>query len=786
MKKGIEALHSFSMKIISPRSLDELIEAAIESIMEIVKPDSVMIFVRDGEDLILKGLMPENAIEINQHKIGECLCGIAAKEMRPVYSKNIHEDSRCTMDECKDAGFVSFAAIPLIAGNELMGVLGIASKQERDFERESWFIEVIASELAVAMQNVEFLERIKESEELFRKLFDNTQVGVDIIQDGKFIYVNKKFAEMLGYGVEEIIGQNPERFIHPGDKEVFRKYYRGRLDGKLNHVNYRLRVIRKDGEVRIIDAYGTKIMLKGKPAIAGFSVDITEQEKMREEMFRAKEELEAIFNSIIDPVIVLAPDHTILDVNPATLNLLGKSRNEVIGKKCFELFHKTDEPPDTCPMERLLSSKHHETETMEMEALDGIYLITASPVIKEGKVIKVVHHAKDITELKRYQQHLEKIVEERTRELAESEERYRTLVESPIVAFWEADAEGNFTFVNKRLLEMSGYSEDEVVGKMTMFDPLPEEYREWLAERMRLHKERKLISDVVEAELLRKDGSRFNVLVSPSSVYDEKGNLIKIVGAMIDITDRKRAEERLKNTIKELEKLNEELESYVNAISHDLKAPLRNLMGYVDALLEDYAEKLEGDARFYLERIEKLTEKMDSLINDLVEYSRISRYSFKAERVDVNNVVREAIEYLRDEIDAKQARIEISDIQPVKGDRKLLFTAILNLISNAIKFVEDGVRPEVKIWGEKRDGRIRIYVKDNGIGIPREHHEKVFRIFERLHGEEVYPGTGIGLAIVKKAVEIMGGDYGLESEPGKGSVFWIELERWEDGENSSG
>lgn len=575
------------------------------------------------------------------------------------------------MDECKDAGFVSFAAIPLIVENELMGVLGIASKQERDFERESWFIEVIASELAVAMQNVEFLERIKESEELFRKLFDNSQVGVDIIQDGKFIYVNKKFAEMLEYGVEEIIGQNPERFIHPGDKEVFRKYYRERIDGRLNHVNYRLRVIRKDGEVRIIDAYGTKIMLKGKPAIAGFSADITEQERMREEM-------------------------------------------------------------------------------------------------------------------ERYTKELEKIVEERTKELAESEERYRTLVESPIVAFWEADAEGNFTFVNKRLLEMSGYSEDEVVGKMTMFDPLPEEYREWLAERIRLHKERKLISDVVEAELLRKDGSRFNVIVSPSSVYDEKGNLIKIVGAMIDITDRKRAEERLKNTIKELEKLNEELESYVNAISHDLKAPLRNLRGYVDALLEDYAEKLEGDARFYLERIEKLTEKMDSLINDLLEYSRISRYSFKAERVDVNNVVREAIEYLRDEIDAKQARIEISDIQPVKGDRKLLFTAILNLISNAIKFVGDGVRPEVKIWGEKRDGRIRIYVKDNGIGIPEEFHEKVFRIFERLHGEEVYPGTGMGLAIVKKAVEIMGGDYGLESEPGKGSVFWIELERWEDGENSSG
>ncbi|KUK07406.1 MAG: Signal-transducing histidine kinase, partial [Archaeoglobus fulgidus] len=234
-------------------------------------------------------------------------------------------------------------------------------------------------------------------------------------------------------------------------------------------------------------------------------------------------------------------------------------------------------------------------------------------------------------------------------------------------------------------------------------------------------------------------------------------------GAMIDITDRKMAEEKLKQTLEELRKANEELEAYVHAISHDLRAPLRNLQGYVSALVEDYGEKLEEDARFYLSRLKALTEKMDGLINDLLEYARVSKAKAEVRRVDLNLIVEDVLDYLKDEIRGKSAVIEIEKLPAVKGDRKLLFTVMLNLISNAIKFVEEGVRPEVKVWAEDVNGKVRVYVKDNGIGIPEEYHEKIFNIFERLHGEEVYPGTGVGLAIVKKAMEVMGGRYGVRS-----------------------
>ncbi|WP_202318751.1 GAF domain-containing sensor histidine kinase [Archaeoglobus neptunius] len=572
-----------------------------------------------------------------------------------------------------DEGIKSYAFIPVVA-DDLLGSINLTSIEKGVFTDDVVnFLMEIASSVALAIKSHQTREKLRESEEIFVKMAEHSQVGIDIIRDGVFVYVNRKLAEILGYSPEELIGRDPVEFIHPEDRGTFTRYYRDRILGRKDHVNYRLRVVRRDGEVRILDTYGSRVEVGGKPAIVGISVDVTEEERLKEE-------------------------------------------------------------------------------------------------------------------LKNYTKNLERMVEERTRQLAESEARYRSLVESPIVAFWEADANGTITFVNDRLLEMLGYGRDEVVGKMTMLDPVVPEQKEPLTERLRLYRERKLYADVVEAELVRKDGSRISVIASPSPIYDGEGNLSKIVGAMIDITDRKVAEEKLRHTLDELRKANEELEAYVNAISHDLKAPLRNIRGYINALIEDYGENADETMKFYLSRIEKLSEKMDSLVNDLLDYAKISKYSFTAGRISVNSIIEDVLEYLKEEIGTRDARIEVADIPAVRGDGKLLFSVMLNLLSNALKFVKKGVRPEIKIWSETANGKVRIFVRDNGIGIPGQYQRRIFNIFERLHGEEVYPGTGVGLAIVKKAMEIMGGEYGVKSKPGEGSTFWIELEVWadENGKNPSG
>jgi signal transduction histidine kinase len=167
---------------------------------------------------------------------------------------------------------------------------------------------------------------------------------------------------------------------------------------------------------------------------------------------------------------------------------------------------------------------------------------------------------------------------------------------------------------------------------------------------------------------------------------------------------------------------------------------------------------------------------MDRLIEDLLEYSRIARADIHLHPIQIAGILRDVRLHLAADIEDKKATILIADGLPVVlGDRMLLTQALTNLISNALKFVANGTVPEVRVGAELRDGRIRITVRDNGFGIAPEHHERVFHIFERLNASEAFPGTGVGLAIVKKAVQRMNGRLGLESESGQGSCFWIDL-----------
>ncbi len=259
----------------------------------------------------------------------------------------------------------------------------------------------------------------------------------------------------------------------------------------------------------------------------------------------------------------------------------------------------------------------------------------------------------------------------------------------------------------------------------------------------------------------------------------------------VDITKQKRVEEELRRYREHLEELveertarleekNAELEAFAYSVSHDLRAPLRAMQGFSRALLEDYASVLDARGRDYAERVVSAASRMDSLIRDLLDYSRISRHEIKMGAVSLDEVVEDALRQLDAGIREKEAMVKVEGPLPwVKAHYSTLLQVVANLISNAITFTAPGVKPEVCIDWEELDGWVRLRVADNGIGIAPEHRERIFRIFERLHGVETYPGTGIGLAVVRKGMERMGGRIGVESEEGKGSEFWIELPKGE-------
>ena len=266
---------------------------------------------------------------------------------------------------------------------------------------------------------------------------------------------------------------------------------------------------------------------------------------------------------------------------------------------------------------------------------------------------------------------------------------------------------------------------------------------------------------------------------------DEVGSLVHAFNEMLaqiqlrDDAIRKahgELEERVQARTVALQTTLRELESFTYTISHDLRAPLRAMAGFSRMLLEDFGTTLGPTGSEYASKIFVAAKRMDALILDLLDYSRVTRQDVKIEPVDVAALAADLVRQMEPEIREREADVAIEGpLPPLRGHSVTLGQTLTNLLSNAIKFVAPGVKPRVRIRAERTDGWVRIEVEDNGIGIETQYLDRIFRIFERLNPSEAYPGTGIGLAIVRRAMERMGGRSGAESEPGRGSRFWIEL-----------
>jgi two-component system sensor histidine kinase/response regulator len=235
-----------------------------------------------------------------------------------------------------------------------------------------------------------------------------------------------------------------------------------------------------------------------------------------------------------------------------------------------------------------------------------------------------------------------------------------------------------------------------------------------------------------------------------------------------EVRERKRAEDELRST-------NRELEAFSYSVSHDLRGPLRAIAGYGEILSEEYPDKpLDDEGRSCLRKICDSARQMNTLIEDLLMFSRLAREKIDLSPLDPADVLSHVLGL----VVLGEAETALDPEFPhVQANRVLLGQVFSNLLSNAVKFVPPGVRPKVRVRGETSGERVRIWIEDNGIGIDPEYHERIFRVFERLNPDSGYPGTGIGLAIVRRAMERMGGKVGVESAPGQGSRFWIELPR---------
>lgn len=376
--------------------------------------------------------------------------------------------------------------------------------------------------------------------------------------------------------------------------------------------------------------------------------------------------------------------------------------------------------------------------------------------------------------------------------LRRSEERLRRAfaIETVGVIFFHAD--GSVSDANDAFLRMSGYTREDLKQGRVRWDIMTPP--KWMPRSRAALSELKLTGRTTpyEKEYIRKDGSHWWGLFAASRIDEKEG-----VEFVIDISEKKQAEQALNETRTALQQNNEALEKIVAertaklrdavaelhqvsyAMVHDMRAPLRAMRGFAELLEEMNNPDESPTARDYRRLIVLAAERLDNLITDALNYTKILDQELKPQPVDLHQLIQELIEsYPNLHSDHADIRIE-GRLPTVLGNKSLLTQCFSNLLGNAVKFVAPGVKPRVRVWHEAAPCRadehpcVRIWIEDNGVGIPKEVQGRIFQIFQRFHGE--YPGTGIGLAIVWKVAERMGGSVGVESEPGRGSKFWVNL-----------
>jgi len=376
-----------------------------------------------------------------------------------------------------------------------------------------------------------------EAQRLYEILTTNSLTGIYMFQGNKFIYVNQSLAEIFGYqSPEEILNNHlgPLELTHPEDIPLAHEMIRRRIEEGQPYARYRFRGIKKNGETIWVEAFGSRVDYRGKPAILGTLIDVTKEVRAKEEIAKTKEELERVFDSFLEPLMIIGSDFRIKKINPATQTLIGLSPQKIVGEYCFKLIHGSNSPPSFCPHNKALQDgKFHSTEVYEGKLKRYVY-ISVSPILDtEGKVIECVHFIHDVTKQK-----------EMEIALRESEEMFRVLTERSLVGIYLLDGQ-RIIYVNPTLAELLGYTQEEIYSKNVIDFIYPED--------------KGLVSENIRKRLSGEDFPRYRYRAVRKDgrviwieAYGKRINYrgrLAILGALRDITSEIEAENRIKELL---------------------------------------------------------------------------------------------------------------------------------------------------------------------------------------------------------------------------------------------
>ena len=524
-------------------------------------------------------------------------------------------------------------------------------------------------------------------------------------------------------------------------------------------------------------------------SLAGQIGQYLERQHISAALTESESRLQAILDNSTAVVYLKDLDGRHILINRHFDTLFQINNQKILGKTDAEIFPKEIAAALQANDEKVLQAGTSiEFEEIVLQA-DGphTFLSIKFPLRDaSGAISAICGISTDITERKKSEE-----------SLRSNEARKAAILQSSLDAIITIDQAGSILEFNPAAEQIFGFTRQEALGRIMVEVIVPPRLRQAHIRGMRHYLatgEGPLLNKRIETTAVRADGTEFPVELAINRIPMAGPPIF--TGYIRDITERKQAEQALQEAKAQLRQYADELEgrvaertvklketiqsleSFCYSIAHDLRSPLRAIQGFTKILKEDFAVGLGDTGEGYANRIITSATRMDQLIQDLLAYGRLSQVELSFTQVSLADVVEKALAQFNDEMKAKNATVEVSlESHHVWANDTVLGQILFNLIHNALKFMAPGVVPQLWIKVTASDDHVRLEVADNGIGIEPVFQEKIFKVFERLHSTEAYPGTGIGLAIVRKGVERMNGRVGVISELGKGSCFWIELPR---------